>query len=133
MKATFHESGFSYDDYPIELAWTLRTTSAGGGAISRNSGTDKRPRYVKTINHVIQLMLRFLAFFVNATYIQYNFNFRGSVEKSPQQKDGRGSVSSSEGSNISQQQPRKMTFMEQVNKRKGKKYGQERFSLFYLL
>ena len=44
---TFHESGFSYDDYPIELAWTLRTTSTAGGAVSRTSGTDKRPRYVK--------------------------------------------------------------------------------------
>ena len=43
------------------------------------------------------------------------------MEKSSQQKDGRGSASSSEGSNISQQQPRKMTFMEQVNKRKGMK------------
>ena len=43
---------------------------------------------------------------------------RGSAEKSPI-RDGRGSGSSSASSNISQQQPRKMTFMEQVNKRKG--------------
>ena len=52
-KATFHESGFSYDDYPIELAWTLRTTSSGGaGGVSsergRASGTDKRPRLVSS-------------------------------------------------------------------------------------
>ena len=47
FQVTFHESGFSYDDYPIELAWTLRTTSTAGGAVSRTSGTDKRPRYVK--------------------------------------------------------------------------------------
>ena len=44
FQVTFHESGFSYDDYPIELAWTLRTTSTAGGAVSRTSGTDKRPR-----------------------------------------------------------------------------------------
>ena len=43
-----------------------------------------------------------------------------STEKSPRQKDGRDSATSTEESNISQQQPRKMTFMEQVNKRKGK-------------
>ena len=43
---------------------------------------------------------------------------RGLAEKS-QLRDGRGSASSSESSNLSQQQPRKMTFMEQVNKRKG--------------
>ena len=48
FKATFHESGFNYDDYPIELAWTLRTTSSGGGGVGsdkgRMSGGDKRAR-----------------------------------------------------------------------------------------
>ena len=44
------------------------------------------------------------------------------TDKSAQQKDGHDSATSSEESNISQQQPRKMTFMEQVNKRKGNTY-----------
>ena len=43
----------------------------------------------------------------------YHITFRASG------KDGRGSATSSEASDVSQQQPRKMTFMEQVNKRKG--------------
>ena len=115
FQVTFHESGFSYDDYPIELAWTLRTTSTAGGAVSRTSGTDKRPRYVKEF-----LLFLGLVFTKITICLQMTYNFRGSVEKTSQQKDGRGSASSSASSNISQQQPRKMTFMEQVNKRKGK-------------
>ena len=59
FQVTFHESGFSYDDYPIELAWTLRTTSTAGGAVSRTSGTDKRPRYVKEFLLFLGLVLHF--------------------------------------------------------------------------
>ena len=47
-KATFHESGFSYEDYPIELAWTLRTSSSGAAGIgsvkSRMSGGEKKTK-----------------------------------------------------------------------------------------
>ena len=46
----------------------------------------------------------------------YHVTFRASGTT---MKDGRGSATSSEASDVSQQQPRKMTFMEQVNKRKG--------------
>ena len=53
-KATFHESGFNYDDYPMELAWTLRMASAGGiggtgasGGQGKMCGSDERAnRYV---------------------------------------------------------------------------------------
>ena len=50
FQATFHEGGFNYDDYPIELAWTLRATSSGvGGAIASEKGNmsgspDKKTR-----------------------------------------------------------------------------------------
>jgi hypothetical protein len=38
LKATFHESGFSYEDYGIELAWTLRTASSGAAGIGSDKG-----------------------------------------------------------------------------------------------
>ena len=48
FKATFHEGGFSYEDYPIELAWTLRTSSLGAAGLgsekSRMSGGEKKAR-----------------------------------------------------------------------------------------